>query len=70
MPYLKGDAKFPSAKFKRKFIKVISNSEFKDKRTNSVDLDEVAHYEPLHRDLHSLQNYLLSSMALEKLNLY
>ena len=35
--------KFSSAKFK-KIIQAISNSEFKDWRANSVDLDEVAHY--------------------------
>ena len=30
--------------------------EFKDWRANSVDLDEVAHHEPPHQDLHCLHN--------------
>ena len=34
--------------------------EIKDQRANSVDLDEVAHYEPPHLDLHSLLFQLLS----------
>lgn len=32
----------------------ISYSEFKDYRANSFDLDEVAHDDPPHHDLHSL----------------
>ena len=31
---------------------------------NSVDLDEVAHHEPPHQDLHCLQIQLLSSLVL------
>ena len=41
--------------------------EFKDKRANSVDLDEVAHYEPPHQDLHCLQIPLFSSLVLQEL---
>ena len=36
----------------------------KIQRANSVDLDEVAHYEPSHQDLHSLQIQLFSSLVL------
>ena len=39
------------------------------KRVNSVDLDEVAHDEPPHQDLHCLQSQLFSSLALEVLNI-
>ena len=35
---------------------------------NSVDLDEVAHHEPPHQDLHCLQIQLFLSLALKKLN--
>ena len=35
---------------------------------NSVDLDEVAHYEPPHQDLHHLQIQLLLSLLLKDLN--
>ena len=34
---------------------------------NSVDLEEVAHYEPPRQDLHCLQIYLLSSLVLKEL---
>ena len=37
----------------------------KKHRTNSVDLDVVAHYEPPHQDLHCLQ---FSSLVVKKLN--
>ena len=36
--------------------------EFKDKWANSIDLDEVAHYEPPHKDLCCLQFHLFSSL--------
>ena len=42
---------FAYAKFKKILDKVISYSEFKDKRTNSVDPDEAAHYELPHLDI-------------------
>ena len=38
------------------------------KRANSVDLDEVAHYEPPHQDLCCLQIQLFSSLVLKELN--
>ena len=34
---------------------------------NSVDLDEVAHYEPPHQDLRCLQIQLLSSLVVKEL---
>ena len=44
----KQTTKFSSTKFqKQKFVQVLSYSEFKDWRANSVDLDEVAHYETI-----------------------
>ena len=36
---------------------------------NSVDLDEVAHYEPPHPDLRCLQIQLFSSLVVKELNL-
>ena len=54
-----------------KFSKILSPCytywEFTDKRANSVDLDEVAHNEPSHQDLHCLQIQVLSSLVLKKL---
>ena len=44
-------------------------SEFNDKRANSVDLDEVAHHEPPHQDLHCLQIQLFSSLVLKELRI-
>ena len=34
---------------------------------NSVDLDEVAHYEPPHQDLHCFQIQLFSFLVLKEL---
>ena len=53
-------------KKKKKNIHANSYSKFRDWRTNSVELDEVAHYEPPHKDLHCLQIYLFSSLALKE----
>ena len=53
----KADDKIFVCKIKNN-IQAILYSEFKDWRANSVDLDEVAHHEPLHQDLHCLQIYL------------
>ena len=33
-----------------------------------MDLDEVAHFEPPHQDLHCLQIQLFSSLVLKELN--
>ena len=38
-------------------------------RANSVDLDEVAHYEPPHQDLRCLQIQLFSSLVFHELTL-
>ena len=35
--------------------------------TNSLDLDETAHYEPSHMDIHFLQKYLFYSPELKGL---
>ena len=43
------------------FFQAVSYSEFKCKRANSVDPDEVAHYEPPHQDLHCLHINLFSA---------
>ena len=37
---------------------------------NSADLDEVAHYEPSHQDLRSLQIQLFSSLVFKELISY
>ena len=50
----------------KKNIHANSYSKFRDWRTNSVELDEVAHDEPPHKDLHCLQMYLISSSALKE----
>ena len=39
-----------------------------DKSANSVDLDEVAHNEPLHHDLRCLQIQLFLSVVVKELN--
>ena len=44
-----------SVNLKKKFNPSYNVWEFKDQRTNSVDLDEVAHYEPPHLDLNCLK---------------
>ena len=43
------------------------NENFKTKRANSVDPDEVAHDEPPHLALHCLQTQLLSLLVLSVL---
>ena len=49
-------------------MRAISYGEFKDKRANSVDLDELAHYEPPHQDLCCLQSQLVLSVVLKELS--
>ena len=39
---------------------------FKVQRAKSADLDEVAHYEPHHQDLHCLRIQLFSSLVLKE----
>ena len=41
----------------KNFVPALSYSEFKDSRANTVDTDEVAHYELPHLDLLCLQIY-------------
>ena len=62
--------KFSSANFQKIYVKTISYLEFKDKRANSVDLDEEAHDEPPHQDLRCLQIQLFSSLVLKELMIY
>ena len=50
-------------------VQVISYLEFKDWRANSVDLDEVAHYEAPHQDPRCLQIRLISPLVLKELNI-
>ena len=50
-----------------KFSKAILYWEFNEQRANSVDLDEVAHYKPPHKDLRCLQIQLLSSLVVKEL---
>ena len=47
----------------------ITYLEFKDSGANSVDLVEVAHYEPPHQDLRCLQIHLFSSLVLKELRI-
>ena len=48
-------------------VQAISYWEFKDKRANSVDPDEVAQNEPPHQDLRCVQIQLFSSMVVKEL---
>ena len=48
-------------------FKLYHTDKIKDRRANSVALDEVAHYEPPHQDLCCLQTELLSSLVLKEL---
>ena len=45
----------------------MSHWEFEDKRANSVDLDEVAHFEPPHQDLRCLHIHMYSPLVLKDL---
>ena len=54
--------------FKKCETQAVSYLEFKDKRANSVDLDEMAHYEPPHQDLRCLQIQLFLSLVLKELS--
>ena len=60
--------KFSSANF-QKMLKVQATSEFKGRRTNSVNLSEVAHDDPPHRNLRCLHVQLISSLVLKELTL-
>ena len=55
---------FTSAKFRKRFFQAILYLEFRSYKTNSIDLDEVAHNEPLYQDLRYLQILLVSSLVL------
>ena len=52
-----------------KFSKNVKSKLDHIERSNSVDLDEVAHDEPPHQDLRCLQIQLFSSLVLTKLKL-
>ena len=56
--------KFSSAYQKMFKSKLYHNWEFENYSANSVDLDEVAHYEPPHQDLRYLQIQLFLSLVL------
>ena len=43
-------------------------SKIKNRMVNSVDTDEMAHYEPSHLDLHCYHRYLFWSTGLKGLN--
>ena len=61
----KHTTKFSSANFsKKKLNPCYFIMRIQRQRANSVDLDEVAHYEPPHQDLHCLQMQLFSSLVL------
>ena len=55
--------KFLSANFKKMLSPSYIILRFQRLRANSVDLDEVAHYEPPHQDLRCLQIVLFSSLV-------
>ena len=58
---------FVSKFWKKSYVQAIPYWEFKDQRANRVDLDAVAHYEPLHLDLRCLQIQLFLSLVLKAL---
>ena len=68
---------FPLARMAEKLgnVPIHLNSLTTEKQTtnfssaNSVDLDEVAHYEPPHQDLRCLQIQLFSSLVVKELKL-
>ena len=43
------------------------HSKIQNQMANSVDSDEMAHYEPSHQDLHYLQRYMFWSTGLDEL---
>ena len=45
-------------------------SKIKNRMADSVDPDEMAHYEPSYQDLHSLQRYLYWSAEMKDLRQY
>ena len=52
--------------WKKNFLQTaISFCELKYQKANSVDSDEVAHYEPPHLDLHCLQIEIFSFLCLK-----
>ena len=59
--------KFLFSNFKKNVKSLLFHIENSDWRANSVDLDEVAHYEPPHQDLCCLQIQLFSSLLLKEL---
>ena len=61
--------KFSSANFQKMLIPnyTILRIQRLEGKQCSVDLDEVAHYEPPHQDLHCLQIQLFSSLVLKEL---
>ena len=56
-----------SKKKKKKIIPAISYLELKNYRANSVDLDEMAHFEPPHQELRCLRIQLFLSLVLKEL---
>ena len=59
--------KFSSANFQKILSPSYIIEDSKNRRQNSIDLDEVAHYEPPHQDLCCLQIQLFSSLVLKEL---
>ena len=68
----KQTTKFSSANFeKKKNVKSkLHHIENSKTRGQGVDLDEVAHYEPLYQDLRCLQIQLFSSLVLKGLRIW
>ena len=55
----------------RTVLKLITlRAKIKIKKTNTVDSDETAHYEPSHLDLQSVQNHLLFYLVLKCFRFY
>ena len=61
------DNSFISKVSKKVTSKLYHTKTPKTKRAISVELDDVAHYEPHHQDLRCLQIHLFSSMVLKEL---
>ena len=63
----KQTTKFSSANFQKMLSPSYILLRIQRLEGNSVDLDEVAHYEPPHQDLHCLQIQLFLSLVVKEL---
>ena len=58
-----------SENFQKSFLQALSYWKFKEQRTNSLDLDEEAHFEPPHLELRCLQIQLFLFFVIISVNM-